>query len=489
MSLLPSALTRRLSLLDAAFLALETRDIPMHVASLQIYSVPADADGGFIKSVVHRYRKPYGVGSPWNQRLARVPLARIAPAFETTVDIDFDYHVRHSALPQPGGERELGELISHLHGTLLDRSRPLWTCHVIEGLSGNRFAIYLKIHHAITDGVRGLRMIERALESQPGSCFRPPWEAAPRPATKVPRTVGAGLEQQLPPLDALRELVHALRPMLHRRAEEADLVRPFESPASSLNGLVTNARRVATQSVATERIKRIGAATGASTNDIFLSLCAGALRRHLLSLGMLPARPMTAAVPVSLRQEGDASSSNAVGFVWSSLATDIADPSLRMQTIVRSMRAAKAHLKSMPSELRLPFTSLLALPGSVLGMLGLAHRLRPAMNVVISNVPGPANTMYLGPARLDALYPISIPSQGQALNITCVNYAGRLDIGFTGSRDALPSLQKLAVYTAEALSELEQALALKRPTADKADAGEIGPATSERRSTRNPAKR
>lgn len=451
---------KRLKPLDAAFLALETRDTPMHVAALQIFSLHDQVHDEFVKNVVQRYRQPSAVDAPWNLRLVRVPFGRVVPAFKVTTNIDFEYHVRHSSLPRPGGERELGELISHLHGTPLDRSRPLWTCHIIEGLSGGRFAIYLKIHHAIADGVQGMRMIARALESNPGHHFRPPWESVPKSDTGVLHQKKSRAALTPPPVAVLHELARALRPALLKRRDEAELVLPFESPKSKLNGLVTNARRVSTQSLPIVRIKRIGDTAGVSINDVFLSLCSTALRRHLQSLGSLPKQSLTAAVPVSLREDGDSKSANAIGFVWSSLATDRDDPLSRLQAIARSMRASKAYLKSMPSSMRLPVTSMLAVPGTVLGMLGIAHRMKPAMNVVISNVPGPGKTLYLGSARLDAIYPVSIPSQGQALNITCVSYAGRLNIGFTGSRDALPSLQKLSVYTADALYELEQSLEL-----------------------------
>ena len=145
---------KRLSILDASFLTMESRDTPMHVGALQIFSLPKNAPADFIKSIVQRYRAPSALGKPWNLKLADVPFSRLSPATEIASDVDFHYHVRHSALPDPGGERELGELISHLHSQPLDRSRPLWTCHIIEGLHDNRFAIYIKIHHALTDAHR-----------------------------------------------------------------------------------------------------------------------------------------------------------------------------------------------------------------------------------------------------------------------------------------------------------------------------------------------
>ncbi|MGH8517761.1 MAG: wax ester/triacylglycerol synthase domain-containing protein, partial [Panacagrimonas sp.] len=154
---------KRLSLLDASFLQIETREAPTHVASLQVFVLPEGAPVDFIKRVVQTLRAPAVLARPWNLKLADTRLSRLAPAVVEDPNIDMDYHVRHSALPMPGGERELGELVSHLHGQLLDRSRPLWTCHVIEGLEGGRFALYTKIHHALVDGMRAMGLMTNCL--------------------------------------------------------------------------------------------------------------------------------------------------------------------------------------------------------------------------------------------------------------------------------------------------------------------------------------
>ena len=452
-----SSTPRRLPALDAAFLSLERRETPMHVAALMICSLPAHAPASFVKTVVQRFRSPATVAPPWNLKLADVAFARLAPAVVEVSDLDYDYHVRHSALPQPGGERELGELVSHLHGVVLDRSRPLWTCHVIEGLQGNRFAIYLKIHHALTDGMRCLRMIERSLSPEPGGGIRPPWEGTrdrTRPASSEPRKGAEPLSVR----EWARVLQRALLPSGQHEPGDAARVRPFAGPRSLLNGPVTNARRVATQQLDLSRTKRLAKRAGVSLNDVFLAVCGAALRRHLDAQGGLPERSLIAAVPVSLRQEGDESSANAVGFSWATLATDITDLRERLRVIHASTEAAKQYLRSIPAAARPLVTTMAATPATLIGSLGLTW-LPPPMNLVISNVPGPASHLYLGEARVEAMYPIAIPMQGQVLNITCLSYAGQLNVGFTGSRDALPHLQRLSVYAQDAFDELEAAFA------------------------------
>ncbi len=449
---------QRLSILDASFLALESRDTPMHVGALQIFTLPENAAPDFIKSIVQRYRNPAAPAAPWNLKLAAVPLGRLMPATVEADDIDFHYHVRHSALPDPGGERELGELISHLHSQPLDRTRPLWTCHVIEGLHGNQFAIYIKIHHALTDGVKGARMICASLTDKASKELAPPWEhreaASRSPVPKIERA-----RPSAAPLAWIKDMPRAFKPLFVRKAGTTAVTRPFEAPDSALlNGRVTGARRIATQQLDLADVKCVAKLAGASVNDVFLAVCSAALRRHLLANDALPDASLIAGVPMNMRSEAGDSGGNAVGFLWAALGTQIADPRERIMSIRASMGAWKDHLSSLSPDARLPFATLTFTPAVAVLTAGLGASVRPPMNVVISNVPGPNQFLYLGGARMETIYPVSIPIQGLALNITCVSYAGKFNIGFTGSRDRLPSLQRIAVYASEALAELELAI-------------------------------
>ncbi len=459
----PARRYRRLSLLDAAFLQVETRDTPMHVAGLQVFVLPGSAPRDFVQRIVHRLRAPRRLARPWNLKLSDSTLSRLAPAMGEDPDIDLDYHVRHSALPAPGGERELGELVSRLHGQTLDRSRPLWTCHVIEGLTGSRFAIYCKIHHALADGIRGVRMMTESLGTRPGSDnWVVPWEARHK-KTRASARRGRRLPQQAARFqlaDWPGVIPRAMAPLLTRLTGKAPIRLPFEAPRSVLNNHVTGARRVATQRLDLGTIRRIARRTGTSVNDVFLAICSAALRRHLKANRDLPRSSLVAGVPVSLRTEAsDADAGNAIGFVWASLGTDLPDPTARLRSIHASMQASKDHLRSLPIKARESYTMLTMSPVIALLMSGMGARARPPMNVIISNVPGPSETLYLGRARMEAIYPVSIPFQGLALNITCISYAGYLDVGFTGSRDSLPHLQRMAVYAGEALAELETSVA------------------------------
>ena len=171
----------------------------MHVGMLMEFTIPESAGPGFVADVVAELREPRPLRPPFNQVLASGPASRLAPAARTVETVDMEYHVRHTALPSPGGERALGELISHLHGTVLDRSRPLWTCHVIEGLEAGRFAIYVKIHHSLTDGVNGIRLATGQLAVTPDGTWLAPWQQAPPVKEEGPAGEGAANADRAPP--------------------------------------------------------------------------------------------------------------------------------------------------------------------------------------------------------------------------------------------------------------------------------------------------
>lgn len=444
---------KSLSLADTSFLRVETKQTPMHVASLQIFKLPSDASPQYVRNIVQSYRQSPPHAAPWDLRLRQSTYSKVMPSLEKDHAIDMHYHVRHTCLPSPGGERELGELISHLHSQQLDRSRPLWTCHVIEGLENNRFAVYIKIHHALTDGIRGMHMAARCLSDQPSEVTTAPWHWESSPSSVKKSSRKNGPRDKIDTWEWLGHAWSALSPNFRRKG--AKVVLPFRAPRSVLNTPVTAARRVATQTLEISRLKALSEQLQVSFNDVFLGLCSTAIRRQLSSIGELPKDPLISGVPVSLRESGDTSQGNSVGFLWANLATHIDNPIDRVKAINASMQASKNHLQHLPHSLRSPYTLATISPVLMVLMSGLGAKLPPPMNTTISNVPGPSKTLYLGGAQLEAIYPVSIPFQGQALNITCVSYSGKLNVGFVGSRDTLPHLQNLAIYLAEALDELE----------------------------------
>lgn len=460
----------RLKPLDASWLYVESGNTPMHVAGLYIFSLPKDARPDFLRHLVTRMKSVRNFQPPWNLRLRNSLLRGILPEWERDDHLDLDYHVRHSALPAPGGERELGVLVSRLHSHPLDFTRPLWECHVIEGLENDRFGLYIKLHHSLIDGVGSVRMTLRSMSTSPEGKLIPPWTVgarANRPAKDKDKEKEK--EPSPAPLTDLLEQLKAQASMLPRvgtalaeiwRGDEDDaaLVAPFSAPMSVLNERITSQRRFATQQYEMPRLRALADATDVTVNDVVLGICAGALRRFLREHGELPKETLTASLPVSLRGKGDDQLGTAISFILADLDTTCADPLKRLATIHASTSRAKQHLMSLPKAALNNYTMLFMAPYIVGMLVGAAGRMRPMFNLAISNVPGPPKTLYFDGAKLEALYPVSVLQHGQALNITCISYAGTLNFGFTGSRDLLPHMQRLAVYTGEALDELEAAV-------------------------------
>ncbi|MBQ0762331.1 WS/DGAT/MGAT family O-acyltransferase [Marinobacter psychrophilus] len=457
---------KRLATLDASWLAVESDDTPMHVGNLQIFSLPDNAPSTFTGDLVESMKQAGNVEFPWGCKLVWPSfLGRIlAPAWKHDKHIDLDYHVRHSALPKPGGERELGVLVSRLHSNPLDLSRPLWECHMIEGLEHNRFALYTKMHHCMIDGISGVRLLQRVLSKSPDERdMLPPWSVRPESTrgkktdseASVPGAISQAMEALKLQLGLAPRLWQASNRLIRSvRHPEDGLTAPFTGPVSKINHRVTGQRRFATQQYQLEDMKVMARASGSSMNDIVLYLCGTALRRFLLEQDDLPETSLTAGIPVNIRPADDEGTGTQISFMIAALATNEPDPLTRLKHIKESSCKAKEHLQKLPKKALTQYTMMLMSPYILQLMSGLGGRMRPVFNVTISNVPGPTEDLYYEGAKLEAMYPVSLITHGGALNITCLSYAGSLNFGFTGCRDTLPSMQKLAVYTGEALEEL-----------------------------------
>ncbi len=446
---------------DVVFLLAESRTTPMHVGGLQVFELPEGAPPTWVSE---QFQRMMGFSEPsplFRRRPYRSARTGFQLGWRDDDQFELEYHLRHSALPDPGRVRELLALGSRLHGSLLDRQRPLWEMHLIEGLEGNRFATYTKIHHAMVDGVSALRLLDRSLSKDPDTQTEPPWVYRSRRGSTVDSSEETG------PLDPVLALLRGgldlagITPALvagARRAMEDELAAfPFKAPPTILNGHITGARRIAADSWSLPRVRALAKACGATLNDIVLAMSSGALRRYLLELNALPDESLTSMVPVSLRRD-DSAGGNAVGAVITSLATDTADPAIRLERIRESMAIAKASLAGRSPLQVLVLSSLNMVPGPLMSLLGGPDGIRPAFNTTISNVPGPRAPLYLSGARLQGVYPASIPFHTQALNITVTTYVDNLEFGLTGCRRSAPHLQRLLIHLEDALVELEQAV-------------------------------
>jgi WS/DGAT/MGAT family acyltransferase len=444
---------------DRFLLRSETRETPAHTASLNMYRIPPGAPATYLHDLFAHLSSFPAIAPPFNYVLSGSRRSG-RPAWRIVQDIDLEYHLRHSAVPHPGGEREIGTLISRLHANALDFSRPLWEFHLIEGLENNRFATYLKMHHALADGVAVVDIITGAMAETPhGSKLPPPW-ANVRPATTaedfgaVRKTKSSARPSAKRNSGLMRALAKTAGAQFVRRA--TGFVAPYAAPRCILNGKVTPARRYATQSYKIARLKVLALASGGTVNDVVLGICGSALRRYLLQLDELPKRPVIALVPVALEREADEKMGSVVAAITVSLATHLADVKARFAATVESAKAAKAHLLNLPRWKMEIYKAIVMLPFA-LGRLSSRKKPRGLMgNLGISNVPGPKKRLYFHGAEVEALYPCSIIMQGYPLNITARSYCDSINLGFLACRDLLPHFQRLAVYTGEALAELEQ---------------------------------
>ncbi|MGV0791415.1 WS/DGAT/MGAT family O-acyltransferase [Mycolicibacterium sp. XJ1819] len=446
---------------DSLFLIGESREHPMHVGGLQLFEPPQGGGPDFLRDVYDALLAQTDVAPTFRKR----------PAFfggitnvtwSVDKDVELDYHLRRSALPAPGRVRDLLELVSRLHGTLLDRHRPLWETHLVEGLDDGRFAVYTKFHHSLIDGVSAMRLMQRALSPDADDTeVRAPWSLVS--GRRGPKAPGSSLLQAVDQVRQVANSVAGVAPTAVTLARSAlleqELTLPFRAPKTMLNVRIGGARRVAAQSWELDRLKRVKAAAGVTLNDVVLAMCAGALRQYLTDKSALPDTPLVAMIPVNLRTEGDADGGgNLVGAILCNLATDVEDPAQRLTAIAESMRDNKKVYSQLPRVQQLAVSAFL-ISGLAFGLLpGFVRTAPPPFNLVISNVPGARAPLYLNGARLDGNYPLSIPLDGQALNITVANNADDLDFGLVGCRRSVPHLQRLLGHLETSLKDLEHAV-------------------------------
>lgn len=466
----------KLKLADAFFLINESRRQPMHVAGLSLFTYPKGVDERkYIQELKEILHYDTFIRPPYDQVLKMGVMGATGPVrLVKDRSFDIDYHVSVSALPRPGRYRELFELVSRLHSTLLDRSRPLWEFHIIEGLQNRQFATYFKVHHCVVDGVAAIHFINSMLSKDPKerveiSPFSMETHNKYREKIRKSRELNAhqtrqktlSLGEQLQKkVGNKASLVKALGKHALAFSRPTDLSVPWARiPATPANKRIEGARRFVAQSWSFSRVRAMSKAYGGTLNDGVLAMCGGAIRKYLLERGILPNESLKALVPVSVREEGDLDSGNAIAFIVSSLGTDIADPSDRMRAIRTSVVAAKGNFTGMSKSEIDFYSTLTQAPVLVANLLGVADKF-PMANTVISNVPGPREQMFWHGAKLEGLYPVSVPLDGVAVNITLVSNYDTLDFGITACRKSAPNIQRIIDYMDDALVELEEAAGL-----------------------------
>lgn len=481
---------QQLTGLDTSFLNMETPTTYGHVSGLAIFD-PSTAPGPVtFEDVRQLIEDRLHLLAPFRRRLVEVPFGIDHPYWIEDPDFDLDFHVRHIGLPPPGDARQLGEQVSRIVARPLDRTRPLWELYVIEGLEGGHTAQLTKIHHCAIDGVSGAEILTTLLDISPEPRkVDPPrraWRPEPVPTqiemlarglwgiSGTPRKairVGRQAVRHLPALArslGIGDLPGSglIDSVLGRRADPMLSQATTPAPRTPINREITPHRRFAFGSLSLDDVKEIKKQLGVTVNDVVMAICAGALRRYLDERRELPADPLIAMVPVSIRTESQKGSfGNQVSAMTASLHTHIADPLQRLHAIHDSMKIAKEQHQALPATLLQDFAqfappAVAARAARVIARATVANWMDVPFNVVISNVPGPQFPIYGVGAKLVASYPVSAINDGVGLNITVQSYNGQLDFGLVACRELMPDLWDLMDGLRESLAELREAAKL-----------------------------
>jgi WS/DGAT/MGAT family acyltransferase len=459
---------QRVSGPDAAFLYGETRSWHMHVSSI-LMADPSTAPHGFtVERLRENTAKRIEQVPQFRWRVVEVPFGIDNPVFVEDPTFDIDYHVRHVAVPPPGGPRQLGELVGDLASYKLDRTRPLWEFWLIEGLEDGQVAVLAKVHHAIIDGVSGADLATVLLDLEPDppeppTPIRPHGERVPSPPELLARAAVTNMVMPWRTAQFGAQLVRQGRTFLRFRSRPNSPPAPFSAPRTSFNGRISPNRRFAYTTLPLGTMKAVKNAFGVKLNDVVLAVCAGALRRYLQERDELPEQPLVAQVPVSTRTEETKDDVGVqVAAMFASLETHVEDPVERLLAIHAGTTGAKEMQQAIAADKIMNLTdtmspALVGLAARMYTGARLEDRTPPVFNLIISNVPGPPFDLYMAGARITGIYPMGPLLYGAGLNITVMSNATGVDFGVLTCRDVMRDPWVIADALASSLDELAQA--------------------------------
>ncbi len=469
---------KRLSGLDATFLHLETPEMPMHVGALHLFELPKGFKGKFITALRKHMTERLSLAPPLRRRLWMMPMNVTNPV-RVDAEPDMAEHVVEHKLPARARDERaaLEKLVGKLHVQLLDRRRPLWKFHVIEGLASGadgskRVAMYTQLHHAAVDGQAAVALANAILDVSAEPAARDVKASSREKQFKlslvemISGAITSEVQQITQLIRALPAAAGSLGSAAGRMAARSALISGRKAagslglaPRMALNEPVTAARAFAAVTLPLPELKSLGKAHQATLNDVVLWLCSTAMREHYKAKGELPKKSMVAAVPVSLRAKGDTSADNQASMTLLSLGTNVADPRKRLAHIKAATKSMKSTLSKVKNVLPTDFPSigvswLTEAASAVYRRATGSDKIPSLANVAISNVPGPPVPLYLAGARMLTNYPCSIVTHGMGLNITVQSYAQSLDFGLMADAKAMPDVRRLADAVGKAFEAL-----------------------------------
>ena len=461
----------RLAGIDASFLYMETPQVHMQVGFACVFD-PSDSPNGYDPAAVMKHvEERTSCHRVFRRRLARVPFDLAHPLWVDDPDFDVIRHVHRVALPAPGGPEEFGAMIGRISSTPLDRAKPLWEIWIIEGLEGGRLGLVLRMHHSVVDGISGAGLLMHLFDRSRTTVVPPP------PLRTEPDTVPSDLElvahglrsRMKQPVvlartigETVKKATGLFRDQINERRPSG--TRPLGAPRTPLNGSVSSRRNLATLRVSFDDVRHVKNALGCTVNDVILATAGGGLRTYLQGIDALPGASLTAACPVSVRTEAQSLEfNNKVSVLWTSLATDTDDPIERVERIHANTLIAKREFQAMGGDTIQAWAEFAGprvfnLAVRAYSRQHLADRHRPVHNLVISNVPGPRQSLYLAGLKLEAVYLTGPVMEGMGLNLTVLSYAGSVDFAFFVDSELVPDVWDLARATRRAFDELCEAV-------------------------------
>jgi len=481
----------QLSGLDASFLYLETPTLHMHVEMVIVFD-PSTVPGGYSFAKMQAQIASRTHQAPVFRRLLlEVPLRLGHPVWVDDPAFDIEYHVRRTAIPEPGGRHELADLAGDIASRQLDRTKPLWEIWIVEGLADGRIAAIAKMHHSTVDGMSGAALLSVLfdLEADPGPDPEPPVRAAPVRIPSSAELISEALATRVfRPFELSRDILRTGQRLLdvrrvrnepEHRAPQAKAALPLSAPRTSFNGTLTRRRQVAFTTLGLADVKRLKHATGTTVNDVVLAVCTGALRRFLIDGDELPDKPLVAVVPVSVQpDQGAPFGSNKVSALFVQLPAHLDDPMERLVAIREGTKGAKEEHNALGADMLVNWAehatpNVFAAAARLYSRMHLADRHRPVANLIVSNVPGPDFPLYLAGAEMTAGFPLGPVMDGIGVNVTIMSYRGVLHWGIISCPETLPRVWQLAADVPLALDEL-LAAAGEGPAAYRADATATG---------------